>query len=120
MHRVSSPGATVQSGQSLSSKPFVWPGASDPPAGTLYNPRLLRTYVRLPVLLSRVHVAAKKLDAKEDLKQLSDQLREMKEDAFSNTVGCPLFVIDITHDHVTDAFHDPKRPNGEDKSGGLL
>ncbi|KAL5474752.1 hypothetical protein EMCRGX_G026745 [Ephydatia muelleri] len=37
-------------------------GASDPPA------------------------AAKKLDAKEDLKQLSDQLREMKEDAFSNTM----------------------------------
>eukprot|EP00731_Ephydatia_muelleri_P022138 Em0014g729a len=66
MHRVSSPGATVQSGQSLSSKPFVWPGASDPPA------------------------AAKKLDAKEDLKQLSDQLREMKEDAFSNTM---LFTI---------------------------
>ncbi|KAL5474744.1 hypothetical protein EMCRGX_G026737 [Ephydatia muelleri] len=41
---------------------FVWPEASDPPA------------------------AAKKLDAKEDLKQLSDQLREMKEDAFSNAM----------------------------------
>eukprot|EP00731_Ephydatia_muelleri_P022139 Em0014g730a len=74
MHRVlrfpvsrcrSSPVATVQFGRILSSKqfdPFVWPGASDPPA------------------------AAKKLDTKEDLKQLSDQLREMKEDAFSNTM----------------------------------
>ena len=52
MHRVlrfpvsrcrSSPVATVQFGRILSSKqfdPFVWPGASDPPAGTLYNPRL--------------------------------------------------------------------------------
>ena len=43
--------------------------------------------VRLPVLLSRVHVAAKKLVEKKDLKQLSDQLREMKEDAFSKTVA---------------------------------
>ncbi|KAL5474756.1 hypothetical protein EMCRGX_G026753 [Ephydatia muelleri] len=66
--------------------------------------------------------AAKKLVEKKDLKQLSDQLREMKEDAFSKTVaGLSLsffFLIEIIHNHVTDAFHDPKRPNGEDRSLG--
>ena len=90
-----------------------------PPAGTLYNPRLLRTVTGTAVPCT---CSCQETSREERFKATigptqGDEGGCVFQDC-SRVVSLFFFLIEIIHNHVTDAFHDPKRPNGEDRSLG--
>ena len=136
-----SPIATAQLGlqlRSVSSTPFVWPRTSDPPAGVLNaqtqlfcdieciciwvcRPCCIYAHtLHMHTCLCSCQENSREERFKATLGSTQGDERQIFEHGKLSLILLPTFCNSQPCNMHEDAFHHPKRPNGEDRSRGLL